>query len=381
MWIEKLKNGKFKYCERYADPYTEKTKKVSVTLEKDTAQAKKQALELLNDKISNLTNADTITIKITLSELYEEWFERYQTTVKTRSAIATKKVMKKVFLSIPKEILVKNLDRKIFLDFLEGIYTFGNLSYSYTTQIKNTLNNMLNYAVEQKYISKNPVSLIKIKRKKAEEENYKQKMDSKFLEKDEVMKIINFLNKKDSTNLHARIVEFLWLTGLRYGELQALQWRDYDGVSVDVNGTLGVYDRKTKSVAKTSTKTVASNRVVDLPQRAIEILEETKSFNKAIYGQVLPDDYIFLSRQRKPLSISIFNLKLKEIEKECNINKTLSSHIFRHSHVSLLAELNLPLKSIMERVGHSNANTTLKIYNHVTKKTRVEVIEALNNIK
>ncbi|MFK4963863.1 tyrosine-type recombinase/integrase [Lactococcus formosensis] len=70
----------------------------------------------------------------------------------------------------------------------------------------------------------------------------------------------------------------------------------------------------------------------------------------------------------------------KKQKKECNISKPLYSHIFRHSHVSLLAELNLPLKSIMERVGHSNTNTTLKIYNHVTKKTREEVIEALNNI-
>ncbi len=35
----------------------------------------------------------------------------------------------------------------------------------------------------------------------------------------------------------------------------------------------------------------------------------------------------------------------------------------------------------MERVGYSNANTTLNIYNHVTKKIREEVIEALNDIQ
>lgn len=80
---------------------------------------------------------------------------------------------------------------------------------------------MLNYAVERKYISKNPVSIIKIRRKKDEEENYKQKMDSKFLEKDEIVKIITFLNQKQTTQLHARIIEFLWLTGLRNGELQS----------------------------------------------------------------------------------------------------------------------------------------------------------------
>ncbi|MDM5145868.1 Tyrosine recombinase XerD [Lactococcus lactis] len=65
-----------------------------------------------------------------------------------------------------------------------------------------------------------------------------------------------------------------------------------------------------------------------------------------------------------------FNLKLKEAAKANHIDKEISSHIFRHSHVSLLSELGMPLKSIMERVGHSDAKVTLKIYNHVTKKAK-----------
>lgn len=199
-------------------------------------------------------------------------------------------------------------------------------------------------------------------------------MDEKFLEREEIDDIITYLKKNKNNLLHARIVEFLWLTGLRYGELQALQWKNYNGISIEVNGTLGINNEKI------SPKTVASNRIVDLPQRAKDILQETKAANKLYFDRAEPDDYIFLSNRKLPLGVQSFNRILKKAEKECNINKSLSSHIFRHSHVSLLAELNLPLKSIMERVGHSNANTTLKIYNHVTKKTREEVIEALNNI-
>lgn len=374
MWVEDLNNGKYKYVERYIEPYTEKTKKTSITLDKNTAQAKKQALTLLQEKIDKLTNTNNITAKITLSELYEEWFSRCKITVKQRSALATSKAMKKVFVYVPKNNLVKNLDRQIFLDFFDKIYSFGNLSYAYTIQIKNTLGNMLNYAVEREYIDKNPIASIKIKRKKDQEENHKQKMDEKFLEREEIDDIITYLKKNKNNLLHARIVEFLWLTGLRYGELQALQWKNYNGTSIEVNGTLGINNEKI------SPKTIASNRIVDLPQRAKDILQETKAANKLYFDRAEPDDYIFLSNRKLPLGVQSFNRILKKAEKECNINKSLSSHIFRHSHVSLLAELNLPLKSIMERVGHSNANTTLKIYNHVTKKTREEVIEALNNI-
>ncbi|XHB95630.1 site-specific integrase [Lactococcus garvieae] len=221
---------------------------------------------------------------------------------------------------------------------------------------------MLNYAVEREYIDKNPISSIKIKRKKDQEENHKQKMDEKFLEREEIDDIITYLKKNKNNLLHARIVEFLWLTGLRYGELQALQWKNYNGTSIEINGTLGINNEKI------SPKTVVSNRIVDLPQKAKDILKDIKIINELHWGKAEADNYIFLSNRNNPLGTTSFNRILKKAEKECNINKSLSSHIFRHSHVSLLAELNLPLKSIMERVGHSNANTTLKIYNHVTKK-------------
>lgn len=50
MWIEELANGKFKYIERYTDPLTNKYKKVSVTLDKNSSQAQKKAGLILQEK-------------------------------------------------------------------------------------------------------------------------------------------------------------------------------------------------------------------------------------------------------------------------------------------------------------------------------------------
>lgn len=52
--------------------------------------------------------------------------------------------------------------------------------------------------------------------------------------------------------------------------------------------------------------------------------------------------------------------------------------MLRHSHVSLLTELGVPIKVIMERVGHRDEKTTLQIYTHVTKKMENDVVEKLN---
>lgn len=59
MCMEELPNGKYKFFERYKDPYTEKLKKVSVTMEKKTPQARNQAAILLQEKINKKTQHKT----------------------------------------------------------------------------------------------------------------------------------------------------------------------------------------------------------------------------------------------------------------------------------------------------------------------------------
>lgn len=44
----------------------------------------------------------------------------------------------------------------------------------------------------------------------------------------------------------------------------------------------------------------------------------------------------------------------------------MSTHIFRHTHISKLAELGVPLYVIQQRVGHANSKITRQIYLHVT---------------
>ena len=56
-------------------------------------------------------------------------------------------------------------------------------------------------------------------------------------------------------------------------------------------------------------------------------------------------------------------------------------HMLRHSHISLLAELGVPIKAIMERVGHRDESITLRIYSHVTENIQDELKEKLNQIR
>lgn len=55
--------------------------------------------------------------------------------------------------------------------------------------------------------------------------------------------------------------------------------------------------------------------------------------------------------------------------------------MLRHSHISLLVEMNIPIKAIMERVGHSSEKMILQVYSHVTKNMRKELRVKLNDFK
>ncbi|MDN8729373.1 site-specific integrase, partial [Staphylococcus aureus] len=81
MWIEKFKNKnnetKYRYYEKYKDPYTDKWKRVSVVLNKDTKQSQKEAMFRLEEKIKEkLNNKSSSELKtLTFHTLLEEWLE------------------------------------------------------------------------------------------------------------------------------------------------------------------------------------------------------------------------------------------------------------------------------------------------------------------
>ncbi len=52
-------------------------------------------------------------------------------------------------------------------------------------------------------------------------------------------------------------------------------------------------------------------------------------------------------------------------------------HALRHTFCTRLAEQNVPLKTASELLGHSNINTTAKIYTHVDSLQKHKAINSL----
>lgn len=389
MWIEKLEDGRFKYIERYKDPYTEKTRRVSTVLTSDSLQAKKKAGKILEEKLS-LKILKSSQKNMTFEELFEKWKPIYYQNVKNqtyRNAISAYKVVTNWF---DENTIVRNVDSTYIQGLLDDFYYNKNYSYSYTDLLRNFLSNVFEYGKSIGAVDKNVIKETTLK-KKIQEKDQLRKKTVKFLEADELALVLERVRswkapiKPQRRKRYADILELMSLTGLRFGEAAALKNDDIDGNKLTVDETLYYNYGDLKKGATETPKNQFSERTILLSNRAFEIVHEWQLENK-INKSLNPDykdmEFLFTDENGIPIGIAPVNHILRNIrvqlKNEGKLDKELTTHIFRHTHISQLVEMGLPLKTIMARVGHVNPNTTLKIYTHVTDQMDKQLLEKLN---
>jgi integrase len=381
MWIEERQSKKgtrYKYCERFELPNGE-IRKVSVIFNTNSSHARKQATIELQRKYEQAVKEIDINKVVTYYDVAMSWLEHTEPTVKRSTHINHTIYVNKIFTYIDKALPIADLTAVTLEDVLHKVYYVENLSYSYTRATFTTMKAIYKHAKRKKLIpSLIDFEDIEIKKKPFSHSDIAKKQN-KFLDAVELKETLMQLSKIDSRI--SLLFEFVSLTGLRIGELLALRYSDYDkeNATININGTIQ-YDYKNSSEIKRGTpKNIYSVRDVSLSDRAVSILNSIMLENKRRslwFEGYIDHGYIFTSSRGNPYDIQFLNRRLKGVHIE---GKHLTTHIFRHTHISMLAELGVPLKTIMQRVGHNDPNTTLSIYTHVTKSMHDDVINKLNH--
>lgn len=380
MWYEKrtIKSGaiRYVYYERYKDIYSGKEKRVSITLNSASNQAQKAAVLALQEKIALATR--TKDLNATFEDVATEWIEYISPLLKPASIRGYIGLLKSLLLYLPSHILISNINISVIQSLLNELYHRKNMSFSYIKTHLVVLKSILKYAKRMRYVD--DISFledVELRQKPKTIEELKQKRN-KFLDHDELKEALSQL--KEFSLRVSLSMEFISLTGLRFGELVALRVCDYDkenGV-IDVNGTISSFKTNSDVTQRGTPKNTYSFRKVALTERAVYILDYMIADNKRLAWSTAYKNrgYIFTSIRGNPFNLQYVNRILRKV----NIpDKKLSTHIFRHTHISILAELNVPLKAIMERVGHNDPRTTLSVYTHVSEKAKKELVEKLSN--
>lgn len=138
----------------------------------------------------------------------------------------------------------------------------------------------------------------------------------------------------------------------------------------------------------TEPKTIKSIRKVPLSVRALQVLKmQRKQMQKAGYLENHTvdghSDFVFLREDGQLLNAGRLDLLIHRIVYECNARKianaiktdtepellpNISTHIFRHTACTRMAEKGMDQRIMQEIMRHQNLALTMKVYNHVDEK-------------
>lgn len=219
------------------------------------------------------------------------------------------------------------------------------------------LNGMLAWGVKVGYLALNPA---------AEEERARvERHEMAFLSPEEIRLLLGHARE-----LNATLFLLAVFTGLRRGELLALQWGD-----VDWNrGKLRVRRTLYKGQFKRP-KTAYSVRDVDVSQRTLEALR----LYQVMYPP-LASDLIFRTAQDRPLDPNNM-VKRQFFPTLARAGmRQVRFHDLCHTYATLLVNQGANIKYISKQMGHASVQITLDRYGHLLPDTGTEAMRRLDGV-
>jgi integrase len=223
---------------------------------------------------------------------------------------------------------------------------------------------MLNYAVDNELLSNNPII--------------------RFKKLPQVKPPIHFLNEKQievfldqAQNCPEVYKTFFYtaiFTGMRRGELLALEWSDIDFKRLKIRVNKQIY----RGITQT-TKT-GKERYIDMSERLKDVLVEHKK-------QGILSKYVFHTNGKPLHPWNMEETYFKPLLKRCNqyldsenqIIK-LKFHDLRHTYATYLLSKNIPIKYVQQQLGHSTARMTLDTYANILPTIKNDAMDILNSL-
>ena len=405
----------------YYDPIKGKTRKKSVNWKAKGFKSEKQALRYLKEQIEKELKKDSMFSDANHCETFREILARYLCPYFTddlRLKQLTPLFVEGAWADI---LAIRSKQTKKFLE------------KATLEKIRSLLKQILAYGYRHDLVlfDLNKI-VLKIPNDRKIPAVHRRK--KKFLEKEEISILFQAINEKYETNnennkmgkLYLDMAEFLIRNGLRIGELSALTVEKvhFSAKKLLIDEGVVAAGRTIEQYIRNPPKTISSIREIDLDDRSLAIIRNRIQINEARQKEMrqrekgtfiktyqrknqtayhkkvkaaenfLFSNTIFQTQNGTPVVYHSFNEFMngrgnnkktvkcvKDIlrEKYPEFNKHVTTHTFRYTHISLLAEANVPIKAIMDRVGHANMKTTLEIYNQVTNATKEKVIQEVDS--
>lgn len=190
--------------------------------------------------------------------------------------------------------------------------------------------------------------------------------------KEEQRKIEEAVKSSKKLKMHGILLSLY--TGLRIGELLALEWTDIDFQNELIFVTKTCFDGKDTNGhfgrITNSPKTETSQRTIPIPKQLLSVLKWMK--------QHAQNKYV-ISESPKPLAVRSYQRSFKRLLQKLEIAHR-GFHSLRHTFATRALEVGVDVKTLSEILGHKNPNVTLKRYAHSMTDHKREMMNKIGNL-
>ena len=337
------------------------------------------------------SNSYEIVEKRTFGELMGEWlmvFKKSSVTPRTFEGI-----IRNYKLHIEPQVgnmKVYEIDtyvvQRVINNMIDKDYSVNTIK-----KIKHLMSQFFEYAIDNKWVTQNPVNKVKVRAhdKVGNSEKYKAltpEVRVRFLE----------ALAKDDGNFIKPLCVCLMFGGLRIGEALALKWRNvnFETKTLKVERaitTIPKFDNEGNVTSRLTvvgdTKTACSVREIPIADIIVETLKEwrekqkdrQKSNPRVTADLTANTAYIFSNDDGSVRTYygcrKLFDgWKRRHQLTKCNIH----FHGLRHTFSNMLFEMNENPKVIQQLLGHRDVKTTITVYNSVNSEYVREATDRLN---
>ncbi len=161
-------------------------------------------------------------------------------------------------------------------------------------------------------------------------------------------------------------------TGLRIGELLALEWSDIDFAKSELSVTKTCHDAKTEEGYRRITdtpKTANSCRVIPLQRQILPLLREQKKKSRST----------FVVGGEKMQLVRSYQYSFSRLLKKLGIPHH-GFHALRHTFATRALECGMDVRTLAEILGHKNPVVTLNRYAHSLMPHKHEAMNRLGKL-
>ena len=299
--------------------------------------------------------------KTTLSELTHEWLGSIENSVKRSTYQKYHSIIKNhIDANMIGALPVQFITTKLYSDFTNTKLDSGTLSPKTVNDILIVIGLALSYAEEVYGIKKPKLQRVK-----------EPKKEMRVLSIKEQKQLEQYLYQ--GMTLYKFGVLLALYTGLRIGELCALQWEDVQADCIVINKTMHrIQDGDHTIIEITEPKTPSANRRIPIPDFLQPII--------STYCK--PKGYILINRNGNRVEPRLMQLNFQRMIEDCGISKT-NFHALRHTFATRCIEASFDVKSLSEILGHADIKTTLNKYVHSSfelKQRNMKLLKPIANL-